>query len=72
MMTLLPSGAIGLVVASLIAAFMSASYIALKLGSSYVVHDTMRFIRPDASEQRFGRSRIGLRPYLLFQGCCWF
>ena len=39
MMTLLPAGAIGLVVASLIAAFMSTISSHLNWGSSYVVHD---------------------------------
>ena len=53
MMTLLPSGAIGLVVASLIAAFMSTISSHLNWGSSYVVHDFYhRFINPNASEKR--------------------
>ena len=53
MMTLLPSGAIGLVVASLIAAFMSTISSHLNWGSSYVVHDFYhRFIDPNASEKR--------------------
>ena len=52
MMTLLPAGVIGLVVASLIAAFMSTISSHLNWGSSYVVHDFyQRFIRPDASEK---------------------
>ncbi|MGB1448840.1 MAG: sodium:solute symporter family protein [Flavobacteriaceae bacterium] len=52
MMTLLPAGAIGLVVASLIAAFMSTISSHLNWGSSYVVHDFYhRFIRPDATEK---------------------
>ena len=53
MMTLLPAGAIGLVVASLIAAFMSTISSHLNWGSSYVVHDFYhRFIHPEASEKR--------------------
>ena len=53
MMTLLPSGVIGLVVASLIAAFMSTISSHLNWGSSYVVHDFYhRFINPNASEKR--------------------
>ena len=52
MMTLLPAGAIGLVVASLVAAFMSTISSHLNWGSSYVVHDFYhRFVRPEASEQ---------------------
>jgi Na+/proline symporter len=53
MMTLLPAGAIGLVVASLIAAFMSTISSHLNWGSSYVVNDFYhRFINPNASEKR--------------------
>ena len=53
MMTLLPAGAIGLIVASLIAAFMSTISSHLNWGSSYVVHDFYhRFINPNASEKR--------------------
>ena len=70
MMTLLPSGAIGLVVASLIAAFMSTISSHLNWGSSYVVHDFYhRFIRPDASEQHLvavGRWSTAL--LMLFSG----
>jgi SSS family solute:Na+ symporter len=53
MMTLLPAGAIGLVVASLIAAFMSTISSHLNWGSSYVVFDFyQRFINPSASEKQ--------------------
>ena len=53
MMTLLPAGAIGLVVASLIAAFMSTISSHLNWGSSYVVYDFyQRFINPTASEKQ--------------------
>jgi Na+/proline symporter len=53
MMTLLPAGAIGLVVASLIAAFMSTISSHLNWGSSYVVYDFyQRFINPSASEKQ--------------------
>ena len=53
MMTLLPAGAIGLVAASLIAAFMSTISSHLNWGSSYVVHDFYhRFVDPNASEKR--------------------
>ncbi|MDO6516519.1 sodium:solute symporter family protein [Zobellia uliginosa] len=50
MLTYLPSGLLGLVLASLIAAFMSTISTHLNWGSSYVVNDFyQRFIRPEAS-----------------------
>jgi Na+/proline symporter len=53
MMTFLPAGLLGLVVASLIAAFMSTISTHLNWGSSYVVNDFYkRFLRRDASEKR--------------------
>ena len=53
MLTLLPSGLLGLVSASLIAAFMSTMSTQLNLGASYLVNDFYhRFIRPDASEKQ--------------------
>jgi SSS family solute:Na+ symporter len=52
MMTLLEPGWLGLVVASLIAAFMSTISTHLNWGSSYIVNDFYkRFVRPDASEK---------------------
>ena len=52
MLTYLPSGLLGLVVASLIAAFMSTISTHLNWGSSYIVSDVYkRFIQPNASEQ---------------------
>ena len=57
MLTLLPSGLLGLVAASLIAAFMSTMSTQLNLGSSYLVNDFYhRFIRPDASEKQLVRA----------------
>jgi len=51
MLTLLPSGLLGLVAASLIAAFMSTMSTQLNLGASYLVNDFYhRFIKPDAIE----------------------
>ena len=51
MLTKLPSGLLGLVAASLIAAFMSTISTQLNLGSAYLVNDFyQRFINPDASE----------------------
>ena len=53
MLTLLPSGLLGLVAASLIAAFMSTMSTQVNLGSSYLVNDFYhRFIQPDATEQQ--------------------
>jgi len=53
MLTLLPNGFLGLVVASLFAAFMSTASTHLNWGSSYLVHDFyQRFIRPGATEKR--------------------
>ena len=52
MLTLLPSGLLGLVAASLIAAFMSTMSTQLNLGASYLVNDFYhRFIKPEASEK---------------------
>lgn len=50
MLTYLPNGLLGLVLASLIAAFMSTISTHLNWGSSYVVNDFYkRFIKPEAS-----------------------
>jgi Na+/proline symporter len=52
MLTYLPSGLLGIVIASLIAAFMSTISTHLNWGSSYIVNDVyQRFIKPDASEK---------------------
>ncbi len=57
MLTLLPSGLLGLVAASLIAAFMSTMSMQLNLGASYLVNDFYhRFIKPDASERHLVRA----------------
>lgn len=65
MLTYLPSGLLGLVIASLIAAFMSTLSTHLNWGSSYIVHDFYRrFINEDADDKtlvRLGRwSTVGL------------
>jgi Na+/proline symporter len=53
MIRMLPSGLLGLVIASLIAAYMSTISTHLNWGSSYVVHDFYkRFICPEASEKK--------------------
>jgi len=52
MLTLLPSGLLGLVAASLIAAFMSTMSTQVNLGASYLVNDFyQRFIQPDATDK---------------------
>ncbi len=53
MLTLLPKGLLGLVAASLIAAFMSTMSTQLNLGASYLVNDFYkRFINPNASDKQ--------------------
>ena len=53
MLTFLPSGLLGLVIASLIAAFMSTISTHLNWGSSYVVNDFYkRFLNPEATERQ--------------------
>ncbi len=52
MLTFLPAGWLGLVIASLVAAYMSTISTHLNWGSSYVVNDFYkRFIKPEASEK---------------------
>ncbi len=65
MLTFLPVGLLGLVVASLVSAYMSTMSSQLNWGSSYVVNDFYRrFLKPEASEKELvlvGRlSTIGL------------
>ncbi len=56
MLTLLPSGLLGLVAASLIGAFMSTMSTQLNLGASYLVNDFyQRFIDPKASDKKLVR-----------------
>ncbi len=53
MLTFLPRGILGIVVASLIAAYMSTMASHLNWGSSYVVNDFYkRFIKPDATDKQ--------------------
>jgi solute:Na+ symporter, SSS family len=53
MLTLLPAGLLGLVVASLAAAYMSTISSHLNWGASYLVHDVWsRFVEPEADERR--------------------
>ncbi len=53
MLTKLPSGLLGLVAASIVAAFMSTMSTQLNLGASYIVNDFYkRFIKPDATDKQ--------------------
>jgi Na+/proline symporter len=52
MLTLLPAGLLGLLVASLLSAYVSTMSTHLNWGCSYLVHDLYRrFLNPDASER---------------------
>lgn len=54
MLTFLPAGVLGLMVAGLLAAYVSTISTHLNWGTSYLVHDLYRrFIRPAASETHF-------------------
>jgi len=58
MLTFLPAGVLGIVAASLAAAYMSTISTHLNWGSSYVVHDVWaRFVNPEASERE--QVRVG-------------
>jgi Na+/proline symporter len=53
MLSLLPSGLLGLVAASLLAAFMSTMSTQVNLGASYLVNDFyVRFVNPEATDQQ--------------------
>lgn len=68
MMTYLPAGLIGLVLTSLIAAFMSTISTQLNWGSSYVVNDFYgRFINKKASEKQ--KVKIGRLSTVLLMVC---
>jgi Na+/proline symporter len=60
MLTFLPAGMLGLVVASLAAAYMSTISTHLNWGASYIVQDFWRrFVKPDATErQAVGAARV--------------
>lgn len=56
MLTLLPHGLLGLLVASLTSAYVSTMSTHLNWGASYLVHDLYRrFLRPDADERHLVR-----------------
>jgi len=64
MLTFLPVGVLGLVVASILAAYISTISTMLNLGSSYIINDVYsRFLAPNASEKQkvqAGRVIIGI------------
>jgi Na+/proline symporter len=54
MLRLLPAGFLGLMVAGLLAAYVSTIATHLNWGGSYLVHDLYRrFVRPDATERHY-------------------
>jgi len=64
MLRFLPHGVLGLMIAALLAAYVSTISTHLNWGSSYLVHDFYRrFVRPDATERHYimvGRLTTGL------------
>src|SRR5690554_804837 len=70
MLTFLPSGLLGIVLASLIAAFMYTISTHLNWGSSYVVNDFyLRFIRKEASgKEQVAVGRISTVVMMVFAG----
>ncbi len=70
MLTFLPAGVLGLVIASLVAAYMSTISTHLNWGSSYIVNDFWkRFIRPDASEKQLVNvGRVSTAVLMIFAG----
>lgn len=70
MLTFLPAGLMGIVLASLIAAFMSTISTHLNWGSSYVVNDFyLRFIKPDATDkEQVAVGRISTVLLMVFAG----
>ncbi len=57
MLSLLPPGLLGLVAASLMAAFMSTMSTQLNLGASYLVNDVWaRFVKPEATDRELVRA----------------
>jgi hypothetical protein len=57
MLTFLPAGLLGAMVAGLLAAYISTISTHLNWGTSYLVHDLYRrFLRPDASEVHYVRA----------------
>lgn len=74
MLTLLPAGLLGLLVASLFSAYVSTMSTHLNWGCSYLVHDLYRrFLRPDASERHLiWLSRVITAALMAVSGCTVF
>lgn len=71
MLTLLPSGLLGMVLASLIAAYMSTISTHLNWGSSYIVNDFYkRFVNPTASEKKLVLVGRLSTMVLMVAACC--
>ena len=70
MLSMLPNGFLGLVVASLIAAFMSTTASQLNWGSSYIANDFYRrFLNPKATEKQVvAAGRISTIVLMIFAG----
>ena len=70
MLSLLPNGFLGLVVASLIAAFMSTTASQLNWGSSYIANDFYRrFLNPEATDKQVIRvGRIATVSLMILAG----
>jgi solute:Na+ symporter, SSS family len=70
MLTFLPAGVLGLVLASLASAFMSTMSTQINWGSSYVMNDVYkRFWRPDASEKELVRCARLTSAALMLMAC---
>ncbi len=68
MLTFLPVGLLGMVVASLAAAYMSTISTHLNWGASYLVHDVWRrFVKPEAGEKEL--VRVGRIATVLLMAC---
>ena len=74
MLRFLPAGLLGLMVAGLLAAYVSTISTHLNWGTSYLVHDLYRrFLRPDASERHYvGIGRITTAVLMLLAGLLTF
>lgn len=70
MLSLLPPGLLGLVAASLLAAFMSTMSTQVNLGASYLVNDFwVRFVKPEATDREQVRAGRIATIVSLFLGC---
>jgi Na+/proline symporter len=72
MLTLLPHGLLGLLVASLASAYVSTMSTHLNWGASYLVHDLYRrFVRPESSERHLVRvSRVATVVLMVCAAVC--